>query len=145
MVSDRKGEKDPIEYKKTTFYPFSNTNSYRIQISIQIDKTKDLGNLERKYLQINLLGDTEKIETWDRLFDIKERYNDTTRGLLKANLKKLKRRHKIFTENKEDWTYLNTLDERINDYENDKYEDFKFLRIPLTQLAFSRIENIAVQ
>lgn len=131
--SDRKGDKDPIENNKTAFYPFSNANSHTIQISLIIDKTKDLRKLERQDLQINLIGDSEKIETWDRLFDVKERYNDTTRGLLKDHLKKIKRRHKIFTENKVDWTYSNTLDELIADYENDKYEDFKFLRIPLME------------
>jgi hypothetical protein len=130
--SDRKKEKDPIENKKTAFYPFSN-NSHSIQISFIIDKTKDLGNLKRQDLQINLIGDTEKIETWDRLFDIKERYNNTTRGFIKTHLNKIKRRHKIFSERKATWTYENSLNELIKDYENDKYEDMKFLKIPFME------------
>lgn len=129
--SDRKGEKNPIENKKTAFYPYSNDHNHSIQISFRLDTTKDLGSLVRGDIEIYMRGENEKIETWDRLFDIKERYNDTTRGLIKTHLKKIKRMHKIFCDGRENWTYISTLDELIADYENDKYEDFKFLRIPL--------------
>lgn len=131
--SDRKGVKDPIENNKTAFYPFSDNNNHSIQISLQIDKTKDLRKLERQDLQIILLGDTEKIETWDRLFDIKERYNDTTRGLSKTFLKRIKRRHLDFKMADLDQTYVDSLNKLIADYEFDKYEDMKFLKIPFME------------
>lgn len=131
--SDRKGEKDPIKNKKTAFYPFSNNNSHSIQINFQIDKTKDLRNLEREDLQINLLGEAEKIETWDRLFDIKERYNDTTRGFSKTLLKRIKRRHLDYQIAVTGQTYVDSLNKLIADYEYDKYEDMKFLKIPFME------------
>lgn len=131
--SDRKGDKDPIENKKTAFYPFGDNDSHRIQISFQIDKTKDLRELKEDDLQVNLIGEMDKIETWDRLFDIKERYNHTTRGFLKSLLKRIKRRHLKFADSISDWTYEDSLNELIIDYENDKYEDMKFLKIPFME------------
>ena len=42
----------------------------------------------------------------------------------------IKRRHQRFGEGKTDWTYTSSLDELIDDNENDKYDDKKFLKIP---------------
>lgn len=126
--SDRKGEKDPIENRKTAFYPFS-SNNHCIQIMFQIDKTKDLRILERDDLEITLVGDAQKVETWDRLFDIKERYNDATRGFSKAFLQRIKRRHLEYLKGDASLSYIDSLNKLIADYENDKYEDMKFLKI----------------
>lgn len=128
--SDRKGAKDPIKDGAKAFYPFSN-NHHNIQIDLTIDKSKDIRILEREDLTINLTGDTDKIETWDRLFDIKERYNNVSRKLTKSLLQRIKRRHNKFAEEKVNWTYNDTLQELIDDYEIDKYEDRKFLKISL--------------
>lgn len=128
--SDRKGIKDPIENKKTAFYPFGDPEGHNITISIEIDKTKDLGNLHRQDLQIILNGETEKIETWDRLFDIKERYNDTTRWFSKSFLNRIKRRHIDYQKSNAGLTYIDSLNRLIADYEYDKYENEKFLKIP---------------
>lgn len=128
--SDRKGVKNPIENQRKTFYPFS-SEEHKIEIKFTLDKSKDLDKLERQDLIIEIIGDTEKIETWDSLFDVKDRYNDMSRSFTKTHLIKIKRRHMRFLENNPDWTYQNSLDELINDYENDKFEDKKFLKIPL--------------
>ena len=128
--SDRKGTKDPIKEGSKAFYPFSG-DPHNIQIDLIIDKSKNLRVLQREDLTINLTGDTEKIETWNRLFDIKERYNDVSRKLTKSLLHRIKRRHHIFTKDKRNWTFIDTLQELIDDYEIDKYEDWKFLKIPL--------------
>lgn len=127
--SDRKGAKDPIAGGRKAFYPFS-ADAHSIEITFTIDKTKDLGNLERADLTITFVGDNEKIETWNSLFDISVRYNDMTRSFSKTHLRKIKRRHTGFANGKPEWTYQNSLDELIKDYENDKYEDKKFLKIP---------------
>lgn len=133
--SDRKGEKDPIEGGRKAFYPFKSENpdseKHEIEIQFTLDRTRDLGNLTRTDLTIDILGDNEKITTWDNLFDIKERYNDTTRGFIKTHLSKIKRRHAWFAEGKAIWTYENSLDKLIEEYEYDQYEDKKFLKIPL--------------
>ena len=41
----------------------------------------------------------------------------------------VKRRHERFQKNDNTWTYLNTLDELIEDYQFDYYDDKKFLKI----------------
>lgn len=128
--SDRKGDKDPIENGNIAFYPFS-ANTHNIGINIVLDKSKNLGELKRKDLVIDFLGDTEKLESWERVFGVKKRYNDTTRKLIKSHLRKIKRRHLDYSEGKINWTYVDSLNKMINDYRNDYYEDKKFLKIAL--------------
>lgn len=128
--SDRKGDKDPIVGGRKAFYPFG-SGEQKIEIKFKLNKPKDLANLERVDLTIEFIGDEERIETWNSLFDISERYNDATRSFNKTHLRKIKRRHLIFKEGKSSWTYENSLNELIKDYEYDKYEDKKFLKIPL--------------
>lgn len=128
--SDRKGEKDPIENGRKAFYPF-NKKQPIIEIKFTLDRSKNFESLKREDLTIEIDGDKEKIETWNILFDIKERYNDITRSFTKAHLRKIKRRHTDFAVGKPNWTYTNSLDKLIYDYEFDKYEDKKFLKIAL--------------
>jgi len=130
--SGRKKAKDPIKHGRKAFYPFivEGKPEHHIEIKITIDKSKDLGKLDKEDLTIGFDGDTEKIGTWDSLFDIKERYNDTTRSISKTLLQRIKRRHQLFKKNNTDWSYDNTLDFLIDDYENDLYEDRKFLKKP---------------
>lgn len=128
--SDRKKAKDPIEKSKKAYFPFSKTN-HTIEIKVTIDHKKDLRKLERPDLKIEFTGDKDKLETWDRLFAINERYNDTSRGILKGMLRKIKRRHTDYQGVDATWTYNKTLDKLIADYEFDKYDDKKFLKIPL--------------
>lgn len=130
--SDRKKAKDPIEGGRKAFYPFS-LNGHNIGIDFTLDKTKDLRKLERTDLNIVFNGDADEINTWDTLFDIKERYNDTTRKISKTLLQRIKRRHIKFSEGNPNWTYEDSMNELIADYENDKYEDKKFLKIPLME------------
>ena len=130
--SDRKKVKDPIENGAKAFYPFSNEN-HSIQINITIDKAKDLRKLERSDLAVDIIGDNDKVATWDRLFDIKERYNDVTRSFTKTFLQRIKRRHKDFSNRQGNWNYTDSLNKMIEDYEYDRYEDNKFLKIPLMQ------------
>ncbi|VAX23387.1 hypothetical protein MNBD_IGNAVI01-2489 [hydrothermal vent metagenome] len=131
--SDRKKVKDPIKDGRKAFYPFivNGQAEHRIGIKITIDKSKDLRNLDKADLTIEFEGYDEKIETWDSLFDIKERYNDSIRKKIsKTLLQRIKRRHQLFRKNNASWTYDNTLNFLIDDYENDLYEDKKFLKKP---------------
>jgi hypothetical protein len=128
--SDRKGDKDPIENGRKAFYPF-NCDPHSIEIAIILDKKKDLGNLQAGDLTITFAGDDEKIKTWNSLFDISDRYNEKTIGFSKTHLRKIKRRHAGFVAGKSWWTYQHSLDELISDYEIDKYDDKKFLKIPM--------------
>lgn len=130
--SDRKGHKDPLKVGKVAFYPFC-MNPHNITISLKIDETKPLDKLNRKDLILKLDGENDKISTWNKLFDIEERYNDITRREIKSHLRKVKRRHADYAEGRAKWSYVDTLNKLILDYEYDKYEDKKFLKIPLME------------
>lgn len=130
--SDRKKTKDPIEKDRKAFYPFAN-GEHKISITIAIDNTKDIDKLERDDLTVNFTGDAEKIETWDWLFDISERYNDKIRPRLKTFLRELKNRYRQQKKDNPALTFVNIIDKEIELYEDDKYSDWKFLKIPLLQ------------
>lgn len=140
--SDRKKTKDPIENDRTTFYPFSTANhNIELNINFTADIDNETKNLSFNDLEIVLNGDTPKLETWDWLFDIKDRYGDTIRGFTLTFMKKIERRHQIFLKSNKDWTYENTLDQLIEDYEFDYYEDKKFLKIGLLK-ALKKDSNL---
>lgn len=128
--SDRKRTKDPIENDRKAFYPFAK-EEHNIAISLAIDANKDIDQLERGDLTVVLTGETEKIETWDWLFDISERYNDKVRPRIKTYLRELKNRYRQQKKDNPALTFLKIIDGEIALYEDDKYSDWKFLKIPL--------------
>jgi hypothetical protein len=128
--SDRKSTKDPIENARVAFYPFS-TAEHTIEINLNYtadidDDTKELNFTD---LKINLTGQALKIETWDWLFDIATRYEDRIKSFSKQFLKEIKNWDKIFNEDNEVWTYEQTINRLISNYEFDYYDDKKFLKI----------------
>lgn len=127
---DRKKAKDPLGKARIAFYPFS-TEEHNIEINLNYtaDINKENKELNFTDLEINLNGQGNKIETWDWLFDIVTRYEDKVKTFSKRFLKEIKRRHERFQKSYNTWTYLNTLDELIEDYEFDYYDDKKFLKI----------------
>lgn len=128
--SDRKGAKDPIEDKREAFYPFSN-GEHNISIKFEIDKNKDIDSLNRTDFEVNFEGDLEKIETWDYLFEISVRYSDKVRPRIKTFLRELKGRYRMQKKHNAALTFIEIIDSEIELYEDDKYSDWKFLKIPL--------------
>lgn len=127
---DRKKAKDPIENDRKAFYPFStDEHSIKINLNYTADINKKNKDLNFTGFKVNLVGQTDKIDTWDWLFKIKTRYKDKTKIFSKSFLKKIKRRHERFQKNDSTWTYSDTLNELIEDYEFDYYDDKKFLKI----------------
>ena len=99
-------------------------------IRINIEYSKDLSKLEREDVQIEINGDGEKTSTWNEIFDIKERYNDAVRGFTISFMRLIRRRHQDYAQGNANWTYTDSLNKLISDYEFDKYDDKKFLKIP---------------
>lgn len=127
--SDRKKTKDPVEKERKAFYPFA-TGDHGISITLEMDKTKDIDKLERDDLTLTLAGEADKIETWDWLFDISDRYNDTVREKIAYNLvRQLANRYKRSKERNQGLTFTEIIDDHIKDYEDDKYSDKKFLKV----------------
>lgn len=142
---DRKKAKDPIENDRVTFYPFSTAeHNIEISLSYKADISKEDKELNFTDLEINLNGQEDKIETWDWLFDIVTRYEDKVKIFSKRFLKEIKRRHERFQKSDNTWTYLNTLDELIEDYEFDYYDDKKFLKIAFLKAIKNDAEFISV-
>lgn len=128
--SDRKKAKDPIENDRIVFYPFSSEeHAIEIASNFVLGVNEERLDIELNDFEINFTGDAPKIETWNWLFDIEERYGNQIKGFAKTFLIKIKRRHKKFLKLKAGWTFVDTLDELIEDYEFDYYDDKKFLKI----------------
>lgn len=131
--AERKHTKDPIENGAKAFYPYS-CHTHNIDIKIDFDSTKDLRTLEEEDVVISFLGDKDRIETWNRLFEIESRYNEASRRMLKKSLiREVKIRHKDYLECRNDWTYTDTLNKLIKEYKDNHYLDKKFLKIPILE------------
>ena len=142
---DRKKAKDPIENDRVTFYPFSTVeHNIEINLNYKADINKEDKELNFTDLEINLNGQADKIETWDWLFDIVTRYEDKVKRFSKRFSNEIKSWHKIFTEDNEIWTYEQTIDRLINQYEPDYYDDKKFLKIAFLKAVKNDAKFIAV-
>ncbi len=141
--SDRKKTDDPIENDRKAFFPFAD-GDHEISITLEIDKEKDIDSLDRIDLTVNLIGDKDKIETWDWLFDITERYNDKIRPRIKTYLRELKNRYRQQKKDNPALTFIEIIDREIEIYEDDKYSDWKFLKIPLLKEIKQMPDLIAV-
>jgi len=128
--SDRKKAKDPIENDRTVFYPFSTgDHSIEINLNYTADIDAETKKLTFSDLEIKLTGDTDKIQTWDWLFHIKERYEDYLKSKLQAWLREIANRYARNIKRANGLSYSEILDDHIEDYENNKYSEKKFLKI----------------
>jgi hypothetical protein len=142
---DRKKADDPIENHRVAFYPFS-THEHNIEISLNYtaDISKEDKELSFTDLEITLNGQADKIDTWDWLFDIVSRYEDKVKTFSKRFLNEIKRRHESFQKIDNTWSYLNTLDELIEDYQFDYYDDKKFLKIAFLKAIKNDVKFMSV-
>lgn len=143
--SDRKSTKDPIESARVAFYPFS-TDQHNIDIELNYiaDINKEDKKLNFTDLEINLNGQTNKIETWDWLFDIDVRYNDYIKSKAQSWLRELETRFNRNRKRKQGLSYLEILIDHIEDYEEDKYSEKKFLKIAFLKAIKNDTKFISV-
>lgn len=81
--SDEKGEVDILEAKKLIFYPFAD-NHPDIEVIVKVDtkafpklikRTDDLNDkITNTDIVVEFSSDDERVESWNRIFDIKSRY-----------------------------------------------------------------------
>lgn len=131
---DRKKDKNPIENNCIAFYPFSSEVEHNIDIEIILAPNIKFKDIKREDIVIYFKGDNPKINTWNRLFDIEDRYNRTIRtdDFIKTFLNDIRVRFKRINHKNKNWTYINMLDAEIEIFEeNNKYVDERFLKIPL--------------
>jgi len=130
--SDRKKAKDPIENDRLAFYPFS-TEEHNIEINSDLTLDIDLKTKQLNFadLDIKFSGDAARLETWDWLFAISDRYKDRIKKFTHRFLRKIKRRHENFVDNDATWTIEKTLNWFLNDYKEDYFSDEKFLKVAI--------------
>lgn len=73
-ITHNKGKKNENKTRTVAFYPYSRT-THSIDIDITFTKNFD-STIEPKDIEIELtcIGNTDKVESWDRIFGIKENY-----------------------------------------------------------------------
>lgn len=140
-----KSTKNPFEAGRVSFYPFDTTHT-GIEVSINIIDSPDLDykSLRENDIEINFSNDANKTSTWDWLFKIKERYNEETRSFSKTELRILANRLLRNLDRKLGQTYEQILDDTIEDYEIEIFEDRKFLKKPFLQTIKSKPEWMGV-
>lgn len=140
-----KGTKNPFETGRISFYAFDTTHS-EIEVSISI-----IDNIDLDYLKLNIAdieidfnNDFNKTSTWDWLFNIKRRYNEEIRGFSKTELRTIANRLLRNQSRKTGLSYEDILDDLIEDYELEMFEDRKFLKRPFLQTIKTKPEWMAV-
>jgi hypothetical protein len=140
-----KGEKNPFEAGRISFYAFDTVHT-PIEVSISITDSDDLDY--RKFrvndIDIDFNNDIDKTSTWDWLFGIKKRYNEEIRKFSKSELRTLANRIYRNTKRKTGLTYEQILEDTIEDYEIEMFEDRKFLKRPFLETIKSKPEWMAV-
>jgi hypothetical protein len=134
--SDEKGEDDILKAKKLIFYPFAD-NHPDIEVIVAVDSKafpkliKPTDNLKDKLSETDIVVDfnskEERVESWDRIFDIKTRYfgriADNRIGWL-INVDKQFRKYKERINN---YSVENAFDDVIED---DSEKQLGFLKAP---------------
>ncbi|MBX7226942.1 MAG: hypothetical protein K1X55_12990 [Chitinophagales bacterium] len=140
-----KSTKNPFVAGRVSFYPFDTTHT-NIAVSINIVDSPDLDyqTLRENDIEISFSNDPNKTSTWDWLFEIKERYNEETRGFSKTELRTLANRLLRNSKRKTGLTYDEILDDTIEDYEIEIFEDRKFLKRPFLQTIKTKPEWMGV-
>lgn len=140
-----KSTKNPFDAGKISFYAFDTTH-IPISVSVSINDSVDLDyrTLRIADIDFDFDNDVNKTSTWDWLFRIKERYNEEARGFSKTELRTVANRLFRNSKRKTGLTYEEILDDTIEDYEIEMFEDRKFLKRPFLQTIKTKPEWMAV-
>jgi len=141
--SKRKESKDPIENDRSAFYPFK-IGDHDIGITIEVDKDQDIEKLAKKDLRFIFTGDDDKIETWDWLFDINSRYNDKLRPKVKTLIREMKNRYRQSKKENQGKSFTDIIDQEIENYQIDRFSDWKFIKIPFLKELKKREDLMSV-
>lgn len=140
-----KGAKNPFEDGRVSFYPFGvPVNKINVSIAIGDNVNVDYLNLKSADLVISFDNNPDKISTWNWLFKITERYNKETRNFSKTELRTIANRIYRNSKRKNGESYETILDDAIDDYQYEIYDDRKFLKIPFLQAIKNKPDWMAV-
>ncbi len=129
-----KTTKNPFENGRVSFFPFDpNHQEIGIETIIIDSENLDYRKLRPEDVQIIFDNDSDKIDTWNWLFNIESRYNEETRDLSKTELRIIANRLFKNSKRKTNQTYEEILNDRIEDYEYERLKNNSFLKIPFLQ------------
>lgn len=124
-----KSTNSPFKNQRKSFYAFSPLeNEFEITVSINTTNPTSYLDLKENEVVLTFNNDVDKVDTWHWLFQINTRYNEEVRQFSKTELRILANRFKRNNERKKGETYEQILNDAIDDYEIDKYDDRKFLK-----------------
>ncbi len=139
-----KSTKNPFENGRTSFYAFKPLdNEFLINIDINDSFSTDYLTLNEQEVVIGFNNDANKVDTWNWLFEINTRYNEEVRQFCKTELRILANRFRRNEERKQGMTYEEILNDAIEDYDIDKYDDRKFLKAPFLREILNKPEWLA--
>lgn len=140
-----KSTKNPFKNRKKSFYAFKALDC-EFEIKIVIDDQSGINylSLNENEIIISFNNDQDKVNTWDWLFNIKSRYNEEVRHFSKTELRILANRFKRNMIRKSGLSYEQILDDAIEDYEIDRYDDRKFLKVSFLKEMKNKPEWMAV-
>lgn len=140
-----KGTKNPFEPGRVSFYAF-NAAQPNIEVSVTIIDSVDLDyrTLRPADISISFVSDAPKTSTWNWLYNTNDRYNEETRSFSKTELRTIANRLYRNTKRNHGLTYEEILDDTIEDYEVEVYEDRKFLKIPFLKEIKNKPDWMAV-
>lgn len=140
-----KSTKNPFDAGRISFYAFD-INHVPISVSVSILESEELDYRALRIADIDISFDNDAIKTttWDWLFQIKERYNEEVKGFAKTELRTVANRLYRNRDRKLGQPYEQILDDTIEDYEIELFEDRKFLKRPFLQTIKTKPEWMAV-
>lgn len=140
-----KSTKNPFKNGRKSFYAFKPLdNEFDITVSITTADNTSYLALKKEEISLSFNNDAKKVDTWHWLFQIKTRYNEEIRQFSKTELRMLANRFKRNAERKKGETYEQILNDAIEEYEMDKYDDRKFLKKSFINEMLNKPEWIAV-
>lgn len=136
-----KSTKNPFSNGRVSFYAFKPLESeFEINIDINDDDSTDYLELIESEVVIGFNNNTEKVDTWKWLFGIYARYNEEIRQFSKTELRILANRFRRNGQRKQGLSYEEILNDAIEDYDIDKYDDRKFLKAPFLKEMLNKPE-----
>jgi len=140
-----KSTKNPFSNNRISYFPFDGARA-DLDVSILINTQPDTTYLALKEEEIEFAfsGDPDKNETWDYLFEIKERYNEEICSLTYSELRTITNRILKSSVRDDGLTYEQIIDDKIDDYSIDPYVYSHFLKKSFLKTIKTKPEWMAV-
>ena len=137
--------KNPFENGRLSFYPFKPLQEeFKVTTNINHSDSINYLSLNEGDIVISFNNNANKVETWNWLFGIKTRYNEEIRQFSKGELRLIKSKFERNRKKNNPSTYEQVVNDIIDDYEIDKYDDRKFLKLSFLSEILTKPDWLAI-